>query len=160
MIAGIITWLLKGWLSRWALTAEGEIKDGWRWLVSSLVHALMAVCAVLTVIAWLGWHERDVKARQVARLTAENAKWRADLDADAGTIRDQQAAIARQNIAVMALGKASAAAQMAGAKADDAALARSAQRGAEAHAIASMPALPAVASCRTPAPVLAAKGDL
>jgi len=53
MLTGIATWLLKGWLSRWAVTAEGEIKDGWRWLTASPVHLLLALCAILACYgAW------------------------------------------------------------------------------------------------------------
>ena len=54
MITSIITWLLKGWLSRWALTAEGEIKDGWQWLTASLIHFVAFLLALsLTGNIWL-----------------------------------------------------------------------------------------------------------
>ncbi len=76
MIPGIITWLLKGWLSRWALTAEGEIKDGWRWLTASPVHALLGVVAVLLLLCGLFWHEWAVKALQVEHLAGEIAQFK------------------------------------------------------------------------------------
>jgi len=58
MLTGIATWLLKGWLSRWAVTAEGEIKAGWRWLTASPVHFLIVALALslgCNVWLWRGW---------------------------------------------------------------------------------------------------------
>jgi hypothetical protein len=59
MLASIITWLLQGWLSRWALTAEGEIKAGWKWATSSAVHALAIALAVSAAGNWLLWQRGD-----------------------------------------------------------------------------------------------------
>lgn len=160
MIAGAITWLLRGWLSRWALTAGGEIKDGWRWLTASPVHALIGLLAVALLVIGLGWHQLDKQSATIIDLTASAKHLREANEAQAGTIRDQQAEIARQNLAVLALGKDGAARIAAGAKADDAALERSVGRTKLSDAITVPAPREAVAGCKTDAAVLAAKGEL
>jgi hypothetical protein len=117
-------------------------------------------CIALALLCALFWHEWSVKARQVAQMAAAAVQMRHALDTDTTTIRDLQAAIARQNIAMMALGKASAAAQAQGAKADDAALDRSAHRDALSAGITVPTTAPAQCDNRTPADVMAANGSL
>lgn len=65
MLSAIITWLLKGWLSRWAITVEGEIKDGWRWLTASPAHFLAFALAVS--IAANAWQHHRIINLQEAR---------------------------------------------------------------------------------------------
>jgi len=83
MLTGLTTWLLKGWLSRWAVTAEGEIKAGWRWLTASPVHFLAVALALslgCNVWLWRGWdHEKagrhsDAVAFQTASDQARTAQ--------------------------------------------------------------------------------------
>ena len=153
-----MTWLaikllLGGWLGR--LRAALGAFGAW-----AARNPASAVCLALGALCALFWHEWAVKDRDVARLTAANATLRHDLDIDATSIKDLQAAIAKQNLATMALGKDSAAAQAQGAKADQAALDRSARRDALSAGITVPTTPPAQCDNRTPADVMAAKGDL
>lgn len=152
-----MTWLaikllLGGWLGR--LRAFLAAAAGW-----ATRNPAWALCAALAVLCALCWHEWAVKDRAVATLTATNATLRHDLDIEAASIKDLQAAIARQNLATMAVGKASSTAQAQGAKDDQAALDRSKHRADLSQAIAIAPA-PTGNTCRTPDAVMAAKGEL
>ena len=127
----------------------------WAWVNRNPSQALIVVlCLALALCV----HVVRVERRAVARMATNNAALRKDITALMGTIKDQGATIARQNIATMALGKASAAAQAQGAKADQAALDRSKHRTDLSNQIANAP--PAAGTCRTPDAVMAAKGDL
>lgn len=159
MIAGIITWLLKGWLSRWAITAEGEIKDGWRWLMASPVHFLAFVLTLsLAGNAWQ-WHARKADQRASAATVglwqkafgleqrATQTIWRA-IVVQNGAIKQWQAqGLAHQQASRDALREAE---KRAGA--------------AEAHAVtldtlaAHTP--PSGPECRTPAEILDRKDEL
>lgn len=74
MIASIITWLLRGWLSRWALTAEGEIKTGWRWLTSSAVHFLSFALALSLFGNWVLLERGNRYRDKLERVHAVQAK--------------------------------------------------------------------------------------
>jgi hypothetical protein len=93
MIAAAVTWLLKGWLSRWALTAEGEIKDGWRWLTASPVHFLaFALALSLAANWWLlerGNRYRDKLASTIASIRPAQAQ----ATKDQAAVNHQPAAI-------------------------------------------------------------------
>lgn len=78
MITGIITWLLRGWLSRWALTAEGEIKAGWRWLTSSAVHFLSFALALSLFGNWVLLERGNRYRDKLERVIAVQAKATAD----------------------------------------------------------------------------------
>jgi hypothetical protein len=97
MISGIITWLLKGWLSRWVLTAEGEIKDGWRWLIAAPEHILTAALALsIALNLWL-WHRSSRCTAQVRQNhTAQAGATAAQIQANQQPARIS-AAIARQS---------------------------------------------------------------
>lgn len=64
-------------LVTWFLTAEGEVRDGWRWLTASPVHAILGLLAIS--LTWGGcehheanrWYAQTLSARaQVAALRA------------------------------------------------------------------------------------------
>lgn len=81
MITGAITWLLRGWLSRWALTAEGEIKAGWRWLTSSAVHFLSFALALSLFGNWVLLERGNRYRDELERVHALQAKATADQQA-------------------------------------------------------------------------------
>lgn len=66
-------WLaIKAW-GLWGRLA-GAVASLWVWATRNPAWAL---CAALAALCGLLWHERDIKARQVAHLTAQAAEFRA-----------------------------------------------------------------------------------
>jgi hypothetical protein len=149
-------WLAIKAFGIWARIGRGAVAV-WAWIDRN--PALGALCGAGVALLFC-WHVIDVKARTIAQLTADKVQMRTKIDVQSKTIGDQQAAIARQNIAVMQLRNASAAAVAAGNKADDAAVTRSKARDGLAAAITTPPPRPVPADCRTPDSVMAAKGEL
>ena len=141
----------------WALKAVGAIETALVWWFGNAVRALITVIVIVILLAW---HVIETKNATIARLTSEAAQMRTALDTDATSIKDQQVAIAKQDLAVMQLRKDSDAAVTAGDKADDAAVDRSKVRSAQASAIVVPQTGPSQAECRTPASVMAAKDSL
>jgi len=168
----LASWLLKGWLSRWAVTAEGEIKDGWRWLTASATHALIAALLLSLAVNGCQWHRasawpaklHEAEARGVA--TARKAldafhREQAAFDAQSRTVEVLTIALRRQNAAVRALATAGARAHdqqqdaLAGVAGERRSRAASAARQqADAAGAVDGP------DCRTPASVMADKGKL
>jgi hypothetical protein len=161
MIGSIITWLLRGWLSRWALSAEGEIKAGWRWLTATPVHMLAAALAVSIALNLWQWHTGAACKSEVAAVTLERDGWR---KAEETTRKSNDAlitALHEQNAAVDGLKADADKRVQAGQAALGAAKDRSAVReGLAARIDAQRASVGAAEDCRTSAAVMAAKGEL
>ena len=154
-----MTWLaIKLFLSGALGRIGSALGASFSWALRTQIPLLAGLLTML--VAVVGWHEYGVKTRQVAGLTAVNATLRHDLDVDATTIQNLQAAITKQNAAIADMKKASDQAQAAGAKAVQQALARSASRAVLSNAITVPAKAPATCDARTPGDVLNAKGSL
>ena len=63
----------------------GRLRSAGAWLST---HPLVAICCAMALLCLLSWHEWSVKARQVARLTAEIARFH-DAQAQAADIAQE-----------------------------------------------------------------------
>jgi len=161
MIATGVTWLLRGWLSRWALTAEGEIKAGWRWLTATPVHLLAAALAASIALNLWQWHTGAACKSEVATLTLERDGWRKAEEVTRKSKDTLTTALHQQNDAVDHMKTEADKRALAGQAALGAAKARSAGReGLAARIDAQRAPAGAAEDCRTSAAVMAAKGEL
>jgi hypothetical protein len=161
VITGIITWLLRGWLSRWALTAEGEIKAGWRWLTTTPVHLLTGVLAISAAMNLWQWHTGAACKAEVTTLTLERDGWRKAEEVTRKSNDTLTDALHQQNDAVDHMKTEADKRVQAGQAALGAAKDRSAVReGLAARIEAQRAPAGAGEDCRTNAAVMAAKGQL
>jgi hypothetical protein len=140
---------LGGWISgALGTVAAAVVRYPWQTM-------LMIAAFVCGILIWR--NDRLAEERDQAR--TDQALAEKALEVEQASNARLAASIAQQNAAVAALGADSAARVSAGAKADDAAVARSAGRAARAAAIV-VPTGPVQPDCRTPDSVMATKGDL
>ena len=140
---------LGGWISgALGTVAAAVVRYPWQTM-------LMIAAFVCGILIW----RNDRLAEDAKQARADQAQAEAAMKVEQASNARLAASIAQQNAAVAALGTESAARVSAGAKADDAAVARSAGRAARAAAIV-VPTGPAQADCRTPDSVMVAKGGL
>ncbi|KUR80738.1 hypothetical protein [Novosphingobium sp. FSW06-99] len=154
MLTAILS-LFKGWS---ILSSIGAwFTDAWAWAAKNPLAA--AVAALVLICAVLGWYAHH-EAATATKARADEAQAEKALTVEQASNARLQAALDAQNAAVAQLGKDSTTDVTQGNQADAAALARSAQRAAEAQAIVIPPAANGKPGCPTPADVIAAKKDL